>query len=166
MTAINSAPIDGAARMIPSPVGPTFRISCAYTGNSAVAGAPSLNDDVDFVNNLIVATGGNPQYARNDGNAGSVRFGRTLWAGTFHNSPSAGAGVPVFPGPGDVVVAGGGVLVNPTFAGITGLADAEARFALAAGSPARAAGDPDPTVTADIGGAARSASAPSLGAAE
>ncbi len=47
-TAISSAPIDGAARMIPKPSGPTFKISVAYTGSSVTA-PPSSTANISSV---------------------------------------------------------------------------------------------------------------------
>ena len=136
---------------------------------SSSTGAASDNSDVDIVNNLVIATGGSPQYARDDGSAQQVHFGPQLWGGGFVNSGSAGPGVPVFPQASDVVVGANGiatVVANPNTTAITGLPDALARLALVAGSPARGAGAADPLVPFDIAGAARSKAAPSLGAFE
>ncbi|HZV02952.1 MAG TPA: hypothetical protein VFF73_39970, partial [Planctomycetota bacterium] len=143
-----------------------FAIFRLNQGSSA-SGAASNDDDVDIQNNLIIATGGNPQYARDDGQSTNVHFGRQLWAGGLVNAGSPGPGVPSFPQAGDVVSAGtSGVVVNPSPTAITGMADALARFALVAGSPAKNAGVADPLVGFDITGAARSTTSPSLGAFE
>jgi hypothetical protein len=142
-----------------------FRLTIGWNS----AGGTSDNSDIQIVNNVIIATGGNPQYARDDANAQQVVFGNQLWAGGFTNSSSPGPGIPVFPQPGDVVVAPSAlatVVVNPSPYNITGMADALARFALVAGSPAKAAGSADPLVPTDITGAPRSPTAPSLGAFE
>jgi hypothetical protein len=142
-----------------------FRLTIGWNS----AGGTSDNSDIQIVNNVIIATGGNPQYARDDANAQQVVFGNQLWAGGFTNSSSPGPGIPVFPQPGDVVVAPSAlatVVVNPSPYNITGMADALARFALVAGSPAKGAGSADPLVPTDITGAARSPTAPSLGAFE
>jgi hypothetical protein len=137
---------------------------------SSSTGAASNDTGVDVTNNLVIATGTSPpQYARDDAISTGVAFARELWGGTLVNSSSAGPGIPMFPQTGDVVVAAGSngtVLVNPSPIGITGLPDALARFALAAGSPAKHAGVADPLVPCDITGAPRSATSPSLGAFE
>jgi hypothetical protein len=146
-----------------------FAVFRLNAGNTATAGVSSGNDDVVISDNLIVSTTGSPQYARNDANAGSFTFGRTLWAGTFANAGSPGPNVPAFPQPGDVVAASSAlasVVVQPDFAGLAGLTDAEARYALAPSSPAKAAGEPRPEVALDILGKARSMTAPSIGAEE
>jgi hypothetical protein len=117
----------------------------------------------------VIATGGGPQYARDDGQASAVTFARELWAGGFVNAGSPGPGVPMFPQMGDVVVAAGAlatVVMNPTPTGITGMKDALQRFALVSGSPAKGGGVADPLVACDITGAPRSKTAPSLGAFE
>ncbi|HEY5242417.1 MAG TPA: right-handed parallel beta-helix repeat-containing protein [Polyangiaceae bacterium] len=145
---------------------------------SSSTGAPSDNSDVEITNNLVLATlpsmadgvaGGPPQYARDDGNATAVAIARELWGGAFINSASPGPGIPMFPQAGDVVVAAGAlgtVVSNPSPTGIVSLQDALGRFALVAGSPAKAAGVPDARVICDITGAPRSATMPSIGAFE
>jgi hypothetical protein len=137
---------------------------------SSSTGAASNDTSVDVTNNLVIATGAPPpQYARDDATSTGVMFSRQLWGGGFVNSGSPGPGVPMFPQTGDVVVAAsaiGTVVVNPSPMGVTGLSDALAKFALAAGSPAKHAGVADPLVPCDITGAPRSPTAPSLGAFE
>jgi hypothetical protein len=137
---------------------------------SSSTGAMSDDSNVDVTNNLVITTGTSPpQYARDDGMATGVSFSRQLWGGSLVNAGSPGPGIPMFPQTGDVVVAAsaiGTVLVNPSPTGVTGLADALARFALAAASPAKHAGVPDPLVPCDITGASRSTATPSLGAFE
>jgi hypothetical protein len=136
---------------------------------SSSTGAASDSSNVDVTNNLVIATGGTPQYARDDGNATGLTFSRELWGGGFTNAATPGPGIPMFPQPGDVVVAAsalGTIVVNPSPSGITGIPDALARFALAAGSPAKSAGVADPSVACDIQGKPRSPTAPSLGAFE
>ncbi len=141
-----------------------FRFSKGETGT---AGVQSGNDQIDIANNLIVSTAGVPQYARNDAGAATIRFGKNLWAGSLKNSSAPGPGVPSFPQAGDpTATSGTGVLVTPTVTGLTGLADAKARYALAASSPARAAGDAATAAPRDILDATRSATAPSIGAFE
>lgn len=132
------------------------------------AGGQSGNDAIEVVNNLIILTGGNPQYARNDGNAGQFTFGPQLWGGDVRNSSSAGAGVPSFPQTGDVVVPAamtGSVLVNTSFAGLTGLSDALSRYRPVPSSPALSQGSPNAVAPRDVIGQSRS-NTPSLGAFE
>ncbi len=111
------------------------------------------------------ASAGDPQYARNDGGDATIAFGAQLWAGTLHNSGSAGPGIPTFPRSDDVVTTGAATLVGPTVAA-SGWTDALAMFALATGSPAIGAGDPLPAVPRDMLGAVRSSTAPTIGAIE
>lgn len=137
---------------------------------SSSTGVASNDTNVDVTNNLAIATGASPpQYARDDATSTGVMFARELWGGAFVDSSSPGPGIPTFPQMGDVAVASsaiGTVLVNPSPTGVTGLADALAKFALAAGSPAKHAGVADPVVPCDITGAPRSPTTPSLGAFE
>jgi S-layer family protein len=146
----------------------TFAIFRLQNGNNA-SGGSSGNDNIDIRNNLIVGTGGNPQYARNDGGSATITFGKQLWAGLFRNAGSAGPGVPSFPQSGDVAVDSGSlgtVVVDPTTGGVTGLANAVTRYKPAAGSPALGAADALSDVVKDIIGMARSLTAPTMGAIE
>ncbi len=104
----------------------SFAIFRLQVGNND-SGGSSGNDNVHISSNLVIGTGGNPQYARNDGGSASVVFGPQLWAGTFHNSGAATPGIPTFPDTGDVVVGSGSlgtVVANPTVTGLGGIADA------------------------------------------
>jgi hypothetical protein len=110
---------------------------------SSSTGAASNDSNVTVVNNLVLATvpsmtdgtaGGTPQYARDDATSTAISIARELWGGAFMNSGSPGPGIPSFPQAGDVVVAGsalGKVVANPTPTGLTSMADALQRFALA-----------------------------------
>ncbi len=104
-----------------------FRMSTGWTNGGGASG----NANLSISSNLVVGTGGNPQYARNDGGPASITFGPQLWAGVFRNSGSSTPNVPQFPQPADLVVGAGSlpsVLVDPTTAGHTGVADAAARY--------------------------------------
>lgn len=145
-----------------------FAVFRLTSGNSST-GTPSGNSDVEITNNVIVATGGVPQFARNDGGATTVTFGPQVWAGEFKNSSSKGPSIPAFPQASDKTVAATAlatVVVTPTTAGLTGLSDALGRYALASGSPAKAAGAANTIAPKDILDAPRSATAPSIGAFE
>src|SRR5581483_1728837 len=139
-----------------------YRFSYGGGGSGTQIG----DSGIDFQNNLILATG-DPVTAENDANSTlTATFGPTLWGGAV--KASVGTPLPSFPQAHDVVVAGsalGTVVANPTYANLTGLADAIARYTLASGSPARGAGAAD-GVPYDATGAARSATTPSLGAME
>lgn len=140
-----------------------FRLS---SGNNA-SGGTSGNDDVHISSNVIIGTGGDPQYARNDGGAATITFGPQLWAGTFHNSGSATPGIPTFPQPVDVVVGSGGAVVStPTVAGLSGVSDAVARYTPVATSAALGNAEVLAGVVADFLGEARSLVAPTMGAIE
>jgi len=144
-----------------------FAIFRLQAGNNS-SGGTSGNDNVHISSNLVVATGGDPQYARNDAGAGTITFGPQLWAGTFHNSGSPTPGVPPFPRPSDVAVGSGlldTVVVTPTI-DVTGLTDAINRYTPATGSPALGAAEAVTGVIKDILGAVRSANAPTMGAIE
>ena len=137
-----------------------FRLSSGNTDSGGVSG----NDVITITNNLVVATGGDPQYARNDGGAAGVTFGTQLWAGTLHNSGSQTPNIPIFPQPNDVVADPSATLVDPSDA-VAGWADGLSMYELAAGSPAFQAGDASTPVSKDIVGLQRSAT-PSIGAFE
>ena len=146
----------------------TFAIFRLQTGNNA-SGGTSGNDNVTISSNLIVGTGGDPQYARNDAGAATVAFGPQLWAGTFHNSGSSTAEIPQFPQSDDVVVGSGAratVLADPTVAGLSGIADAISRYAPVSGSPALGSSAVLVDVVADFLGLPRSLIAPTMGAIE
>ncbi|MCP4304835.1 MAG: hypothetical protein GY788_08185 [bacterium] len=145
-----------------------FAIFRLQVGNNA-SGGSSGNGDVHISSNLVIGTGGDPQYARNDGGSAAVVFGPQLWAGTFHNSGAATPGIPTFPQAGDVVVGAGAlgtVVTNPTVTGLTGIADAVVRYTPIAGGPAQGAAEVLEGVVADMLGATRSISAPTMGAIE
>jgi hypothetical protein len=146
----------------------SFAIFRLQNGNNA-SGGSSGNDNVRISSNLVVGTGGDPQYARNDAGTATIVFGPQLWAGTFHNSGSSTPGIPVFPRASDVVVgsgAAGTVIDDPTVAGLTGLADAIARYTPVVAGPAIGAAEVVAGVVRDIVGAARSSTAPTMGAIE
>lgn len=137
---------------------------------SAAGGGVSTNDDIAFVNNLVLSTSGSPQYARND--AGDVRltFGPTLWGGTFSNSGSPGASIPTFPRPDDVEVESTGlddVLLDPPVSTEARLAKIWADCAPTFYSPAIRAGGTDAGwVPVDARGRARPTTKPTFGALE
>ena len=146
----------------------TFAIFRLSEGNTASAGT-SDNQDVEIVNNLVIATGGDPQYARNDGATESVVFLNQLWGGSFRNSGSPTPGIPQFPASGDVVVSDSGVpfvLVDPVSDALSGLAEALARYRPVSASAALGKGVAAPLVGEDILGVQRSESAPAIGAFE
>jgi len=138
-----------------------FRLQSGNTDSGGVSG----NDDITITNNLVVATGGDPQFARNDGGDATIVFGAQLWAGTLHDSASAGPGIPSFPQPGDVVADATSVLVDPD-SFVTGWVGALAMYALAPGSPAIGSGDALSQVMFDLIGTMRSATTPTIGAFE
>lgn len=139
-----------------------FRLS---TGNTST-GAASDNVDVDIANNLVIATGGDPQYARNDGTSTTVTFRNQLWSGQLHNSGVATPGIPTFPIAGDIVISSNsGIVTNPTTTALSGFADALVRYEPVSGSPALGKGTPV-GVMGDIVRATRSTTAPSIGAFE
>ncbi|MDJ0496205.1 MAG: right-handed parallel beta-helix repeat-containing protein [Acidimicrobiia bacterium] len=145
-----------------------FAVFRLQNGNNS-SGGSSGNDNVHISNNLVVGTGGDPQYARNDGGAATISFGPQLWAGAFHNSGSATPGIPPFPQPTDIVVGPGeldSVVVSPSVTGLGGISDAVGRYRPAPGSPALGNGESLPGVIIDFLGFTRSAIAPSLGAIE
>jgi len=145
-----------------------FAIFRLQLGNDA-SGGSSDNDDVEIVNNLVLAIGGDPQYARNDGATEAVSFVSQLWGGTLHNSGSPTPGVPSFPTPGDVVVSDSGVqfvVVDPTPSALSGLADALVRYRPISGSVPLGEGTPVELVLRDILNIARSLTAPTIGAFE
>ncbi len=110
-----------------------FRMSSGWTNDGGASG----NRNLSISSNLIVGTGGDPQYARNDGGAVSIAFGPHLWAGEFRNSGSGTPNVPQFPQSGDVVVSAAAlssVLVDPTPGGHVGLAAGADRYTQAEGS--------------------------------
>ncbi len=141
-----------------------FRLSC---GNTDMAGLSS-NTDIDISNNLVIGTGGDPQYARNDCDAENIRFGPQGWFGPFHDSGSPTPLVPAFPQVFDVSAPGSdGVVVDPSYAGLASVADAVSRFTPTEGSAAIGAGERlDDRVPLDIAGVPRSSAAPTLGAIE
>jgi hypothetical protein len=141
-----------------------FRLTWGGQDSSSQVG----NEDITVANNLVLSYG-KPTYSQNDGNQDvTATFGPQLWGGAF--KPGYGGGVPAFPLAKDVVVAAtsafGTVLVNPSYLGMTGLADALSRFVLAPGSPAKGAGEANTVAPEDILGVERPAAAPSLGAFE
>jgi hypothetical protein len=140
-----------------------FRLSC---GNTDMGGS-APNVDVDISNNLVIGTGGDPQYARNDCQSENLRFGPQGWFGVFHNSGTPTPSVPAFPRAGDVSASTVGVVVDPTPTGLTGLAAAIVRYTPIDGSPADGAGEPlYESVPTDISGTPRSPLTPTLGAVE
>ena len=144
----------------------SFAIFRLQGGNNATGGA-SGNDNVHISSNLVIGTGGDPQYARNDAGDTTITFGPQLWAGVFHNSGSGTAGIPTFPQPGDVVAGSGtGVVVTPTVAGLTSLNDAAARYTPQPSSPALGAAEVLADVVVDFLGSARSSIGPTIGAIE
>lgn len=146
----------------------SFAIFRLHKGNNA-AGGTSGNDDIHIGSNLIVGTGGDPQYARNDAGAATIVFGPQLWAGEFHNTGSATPGIRLFPLASDVVVPPGSlatVVVDPNVGGLLGWADAIARYRPAAASPALGAAQPLPGVPKDLLGVFRSSTTPTMGAIE
>ncbi len=145
-----------------------FAIFRLQVGNNA-SGGSSGNDNIYISSNLVVATGGDPQYARNDGGSAAIVFGPQLLAGTLHNSGAATPGIPSFPQPDDAVVGAGSlaaVLVDPTVVGVTGLADAIGQYTPVPGSAALGAAEVLADVARDILGELRSATAPTFGAVE
>ncbi len=144
----------------------SFAVFRLQNGSNASGGA-SGNDDIHISSNLIIGTGGDPQYARNDGGSATITFGPQLWAGTFHNSGAATPGIPSFPQPIDIVVgSGSAVVVAPTVTGLTGIADAISRYTPTGTSPALAAAEVLAGVVVDFIGAVRSTTAPTMGAIE
>ncbi len=141
-----------------------FRLSC---GNTDMAGLSS-NTDIDISNNLVIGTGGDPQYARNDCGGENIRFGPQGWFGPFHDSGSPTPLVPSFPQSFDVSAPNiEGVVTDPSYAGLGSVADAVSRFTPTDESAARAAGEPlDDSVPLDIEGVPRSSATPTLGAIE
>jgi hypothetical protein len=166
-SAVEIRGVDGAFVCNNTIVGQTgFAVFRLQTGNNASGGA-SGNDDVHISSNLIIGTGGDPQYARNDAGEASITFGPQLWAGLFHNSGSATPGIPLFPQAVDVVTSSGsGVVVTPTVTSLSSLDDAAGRYAPTVTSPALKAAETLAGVVTDFFGAARSASAPTMGAIE
>jgi len=166
-SAVEIRGVDGAFVYNNTIVGQTsFAIFRLQTGNNA-SGGTSGNDDVHISSNLIIGTGGDPQYARNDAGAAAIAFGPQLWAGLFHNSGSPTPGIPVFPQAADVVAtSGSGVVVNPTVTALSGLDDAAGRYGPTVASPALGAAETLADVVADFFGVARSATAPTMGAIE
>jgi len=146
----------------------SFAIFRLQTGRSA-GGQPSQNDDIEIVNNLVFATGGNPQFARNDGGPGGFRFRSNLWAGRLHNSSTPGPGIPRFPCRSDVVIREEDVdtvLRDSTYTGVKDLADALRRLQPPAGSPAGGAGSPNRVASKDAAGRPRPSEIPGIGALE
>lgn len=141
-----------------------FRLSC---GNTDSAGL-SDNMDIDITNNLVIGTGGDPQYARNDCDAENVQFGAQGWFGLFHDSGSPTPLVPQFPQSIDTwSTATAGVVGEPLWTGLTSLTDAIERYRPVDQSPALGSGDPLASeVSVDILGVPRSPSTPTLGAFE
>jgi hypothetical protein len=136
-----------------------------FSWGGAGSGTQIGNHAIAISDDLVLATS-SPRTAENDGNSDlTVTFGPTLWGGSF--SGTYGSALPTIPVAGSVQVAASGfstVLANPSYSGLTGLADALARYALVAGSPARGAGAAD-GVPYDAAGTKRP-STPSLGALE
>jgi hypothetical protein len=134
-----------------------FRMSSGETNGGGTSG----NDDLTISSNLVVATGGNPQYARNDGGPATIDFGPQLWAGAFRNSGSPTPNVPPFPQTGDVVPGGAlvSVIVDPTVGGHTGLEAAVARYTPDLGSAALGAVRWQPDALVDVIGVVRAPNA-------
>jgi hypothetical protein len=86
-----------------------------------------------------------------------------LWKGSFNGQ--SGPALPSFPLASDVVTSAQ-VLVNESPTGVMGLADAKAKYALVAGSPAKSKGFANTVCPLDIIGVVRSSTAPSIGAFE
>ncbi|MDJ0952922.1 MAG: right-handed parallel beta-helix repeat-containing protein [Acidimicrobiia bacterium] len=144
----------------------SFAIFRLQTGNNA-SGGTSGNDDVHISSNLVIGTGGDPQYARNDGGSAGITFGPQLWAGLFHNSGAPTPGIPVFPQSGDVLAASGsGVVADPDPLGLIGITDAVSRYSPTASSPALTAAEVLTGVITDFVGSLRSTTAPTMGAVE
>jgi hypothetical protein len=141
-----------------------FRLSCGNTDSAGVSG----NLDIDVVNNLVIGTGGDPQYARNDCDAEDIVFGAQGWFGVFHDSGSSTPLIPSFPQPADTwSTSTAGVVHDPSWSGLSGLSDALDRYALSVSSLAIARGEPLASeVPLDIESVVRSSTAPSLGAFE
>ena len=144
----------------------SFAIFRLQSGNNASGGA-SGNEDIHISSNLIIGTGGDPQYARNDAGSATITFGPQLWAGAFHNSGSPTPGIPIFPQTRDVTATSGtGVVVTPTVSGLTGPDDAATRYTPATSSPALGAAVVLTGVDTDFFGSLRSTTAPTMGAIE
>lgn len=141
-----------------------FRLSCGNTDGVGFSG----NMDIEITNNLVIGTGGDPQYARNDCTAEDVHFGAQGWFGVFHDSGSPTPLVPSFPQPDDIASGSiGAVIEDATWSDLGGLDDAIERYRPLEGSPVIGAGDPVASdVPIDILGITRSGAAPSLGAFE
>lgn len=146
----------------------TFAIFRLQKGNNP-SGGSSGNNNIDISSNLIIGTGGNPQYACNDGGAATITFGPQPWAGLFRNAGGPGPGIPSFPQSDDVVVGSGAlasVVVDPTTGGITGLTSATTKYKPATASPALGTAQALADVVEDIIGMTRSTTAPTMGAIE
>ncbi len=166
-SAVEIRGVDGAAVYNNTIVTQTgFAIFRLQVGNNAFGGS-SGNDDVHISSNLVVGTGGDPQYARNDGGPADITFGPQLWAGAFHNSGAPTPGIPIFPQSEDVLAtSGSGVVVDPDPSSLAGIADAVARYTPAANSSALATAEVLAGVIADFVGSLRSTTAPTMGAIE
>jgi hypothetical protein len=139
-----------------------FRLQCGNTNDGGSVG----NRGIEIAGNLVVGTGGNPQYARNDCGDTDVSFGANGWIGGFVDSGGPTPGIPDFPLAGDVVVDGtGGVLVDADWSGLNGWADAVSRYTPVAGSVALGAGS-EALSPIDLLGEPRSSTTPTLGAIE
>ena len=108
-------------------------------GNNA-AGGQSANQQITISDNLVINNASAPiMYAWNDGNVGNFEVGPQLWGGMFKQyEPN---GLPTFPQSFDKQVGKydvGKVVHNPSHEGLSGLADAHARYTPKAGSPALA----------------------------
>jgi hypothetical protein len=141
-----------------------FRLSCGNTDNGGFA----QNTNIDISNNLVIATGSGVQYARNDCEADSLRFGPTGWFGALQNSGSPTPLIPQFPLPDDAVGSDvGAVVFNIDTTGLTARTIAIARYTPFRAGPAVGAGEPlSGGVSTDIAGSVRSPVAPTLGAIE
>lgn len=141
-----------------------FRLSCGNTDTGGV----STNSGIAIANNVVLGTGGDPQYARNDCGDTEISFGAQGWFGAFHNSGSPTPQIPSFPGAEDTASPSlAGILRDSDWSGLTGRVDALDRFRPGDASPILGAGGAlSSEVPADLDGATRSVSAPTLGAFE
>jgi hypothetical protein len=145
-----------------------FAVFRLQYGSSGRSGSRSGNQQISISDNLVINTAATAiQYARNDGNVGSFRFGPQVWAGIFTQFNFAG--LPSFPQSFDIRASrfdAGRFVQNPDYTGLTGLEDATARYTLTADSPARGRGSAGTAAPTDIVDRVRPLAAPSIGASE